>query len=44
MPITPAAHGTALNKPILSASVTPVALMMVGSQKLMPYSENTNRK
>jgi hypothetical protein len=34
----------AVSRPTLSGSVTPVALMMVGSQKLTPYRPMTKQK
>ncbi|CAB3775356.1 hypothetical protein LMG29542_08738 [Paraburkholderia humisilvae] len=41
---TAAANGIADSKPIANVSVTPVALMIVGSQKLTPYRPITNEK
>src|SRR5471032_444175 len=44
MPITAAPNGIADSKPMSSASFTPVALIIVGNQKLTPYSPITNEK
>jgi hypothetical protein len=44
MPITAAPNGISGQQADVSASVTPVALMIVGSQKLTPYSPITNEK
>jgi hypothetical protein len=41
---TAAANGIADNSPIMNASVTPVALMIVGNPKLTPYKPITNEK
>ncbi len=38
------AHGIADSRPIVSGLETPVCLMIVGSQKLTPYSPITNAK
>src|SRR5208337_1418071 len=37
MPITPAAKGMEVSKPTLSTLLTPVALIIVGSQNVTPY-------